>query len=128
MHILVIKNKNECVIPYINKTFKHKKTNVILNISIKIRREMRCKMSNKFDGKEQGISVKVNVNTTELDSAIEKVGILKEKISANGKVLIIQAKCLMNKEKIKEEETRIKDITGMKVCIVNGNYEIVGLV
>lgn len=124
MHILVIKNKNECVIPYINKTFKHKKTNVILNISIKIRR----KMSNKFDGKEQGISMKVNVNTTELDSAIEKVGILKEKISENGKVLIIQAKCLMNKEKIKEEETRIKDITGMKVCIVNGNYEFVGLV
>lgn len=37
MYILVIKNKNECVIPYINKTFKRKNTNNKMIKYLKVR-------------------------------------------------------------------------------------------
>ncbi|WP_195989939.1 hypothetical protein [Clostridium sp. D53t1_180928_C8] len=41
--------------------------------------------------------------------------------------LIIQAKVPMKEEDIKKEEARIRKITGMKVCIINARYEVVGV-
>lgn len=75
--------------------------------------------------KVQGLSVKINVDTTELDEALEKAQILKDITEAHKKVLIIQAKALMRREDIEKEEARIKDITGMKVCIVNKHFEVI---
>ena len=75
--------------------------------------------------KVQGLSVKINVDTTELDEALEKAQILKDITEAHKKVLIIQAKALMRREDIEKEEARIKDITGMKVCIVNKHIEVI---
>ena len=75
--------------------------------------------------KVQGLSVKINVDTTELDEALEKAQILKDITEAHNKVLIIQAKALMRREDIEKEEARIKDITGMKVCIVNKHFEVI---
>ena len=51
--------------------------------------------------------------------------ILKDITEAHKKVLIIQAKALMRREDIEKEEARIKDITGMKVCIVNKHFEVI---
>lgn len=76
----------------------------------------------------QVLSVKVKVDTTELDEALEKAQLLKDITEAHKKVLIIQAKALMRREDIEKEEARIKDITGMKVCIVNKNFEVLGLI
>lgn len=73
----------------------------------------------------QVLSVKVKVDTTELDEALEKAQLLKDITEAHKKVLIIQAKALMRREDIEKEEARIKDITGMKVCIVNKNFEVI---
>lgn len=75
----------------------------------------------------QGLSVKVKVDTTELDEALEKAKILKDTTEAHKKVLIIQAKALMRETDIKAEEERIKAITGMRVCIVNARYEVLGI-
>ena len=75
--------------------------------------------------KVQGLSVKINDDTTELDEALEKAQILKDITEAHKKVLIIQAKALMRREDIEKEEARIKDITGMKVCIVNKHFEVI---
>ena len=75
--------------------------------------------------KVQGLSVKINVDTTELDEALEKAQILKDITEAHKKVLIIQAKALMRREDIEKEEARIKDMTGMKVCIVNKHFEVI---
>lgn len=82
----------------------------------------RVKESNK---NAQVLSVKVKVDTTELDEALEKAQLLKDITEAHKKVLIIQAKALMRREDIEKEEARIKDITGMKVCIVNKNFEVI---
>lgn len=41
--------------------------------------------------------------------------------------LIIQAKVPMKEEDINKEEARIRKITGMKVCIINARYEVVGV-
>lgn len=73
----------------------------------------------------QVLSVKVKVDTTELDEALEKAQLLKDITEAHKKVLIIQAKALIRREDIEKEEARIKDITGMKVCIVNKNFEVI---
>ena len=73
----------------------------------------------------QVLSVKVKVDTTELDEALEKAQLLKDITEAHKKVLIIQAKALIRREDIEKEEARIKDITGMKVCIVNKHFEVI---
>lgn len=52
--------------------------------------------------------------------------ILNKKIN-NEQTLIIQAKALMREEDIKKEEDRIRKLTGMKVCIINARYEVVGV-
>lgn len=75
----------------------------------------------------QGLSVKVRVDTTELDEALEKAQLLKDITEAHKKVLIIQAKALMSEQDIEKEEARIKDITGMKVCIVKKHFEVIGI-
>lgn len=80
------------------------------------------KKSNK---NAQVLSVKAKVDTTELDEALEKAQLLKDITEAHKKVLIIQAKALMRREDIEKEEARIKDITGMKVCIVNKHFEVI---
>lgn len=86
--------------------------------------EAIVKESNK---KVQGLSVKFNVDTTELDAALEKAKLLKDTTEDHKKVLIIQAKALIREEDVKAEEDRIKSITGMRVCIINSRYEVVGI-
>ena len=67
------------------------------------------------------------VDTTELDAALEKAKLLKDTTEDHKKVLIIQAKALIREEDVKAEEDRIKSITGMRVCIINSRYEVVGI-
>lgn len=43
------------------------------------------------------------------------------------KVLLLQAKGIMKRADLLEEEMRIKDITGMECCIINGRYEYIGI-
>lgn len=81
----------------------------------------------KESNRARTMEMKVKVDTTELDAATEKAKLLQHIREDNRKVLIIQAKCLMRDTDIKEEEERIKAITGMKVCIVNARYEVVGI-
>lgn len=78
--------------------------------------------------KTQGLSIKVDVDTTELDLALEKAKLLKDITKIDKKVLIIKTKAKLRKEDIEEEEMRIEDITGMRVCILDEAYEVVGLI
>lgn len=77
--------------------------------------------------KVQGLSVKINVDTNELDEALEKAKILKDITETHKKVLIIQSKARMSHLEIVKEEDRMEAITGMRVCILNPQYEIVGI-
>lgn len=76
----------------------------------------------------QALSIKVKVDTTEIDEALEKAQLLKDITEAQKKILVIQAKALMRREDIEKEEARIKAITGMNVCIVNKHFEVIGLI
>lgn len=43
------------------------------------------------------------------------------------KTLFVQAKCHMKKEDIEEEQKRLQEVTGMKVCILKANFSYVGV-
>lgn len=86
-------------------------------------REECCKVNKKANN----ISIKVNVDTTEVDAALEKVRQLQEKTEAHKEVLILQANGLMTRSAIEKEESIMRESTGMKVCIINGCYEVAGV-
>ena len=43
------------------------------------------------------------------------------------KILFVQAKSPMKKEDIEEEQKRLQEVTGMKVCILKANFSYVGV-
>ncbi|KXA03622.1 hypothetical protein [Clostridium perfringens] len=43
------------------------------------------------------------------------------------KTLFVQAKLHMTKEEIEEEQKRLQEVTGMKVCILKANFSYVGV-
>lgn len=43
------------------------------------------------------------------------------------KTLFVQAKSPMKKEDIEEEQKRLQELTGMKVCILKANFSYIGV-
>ncbi|MCX0373028.1 hypothetical protein LI058_06065 [Clostridium perfringens] len=43
------------------------------------------------------------------------------------KILFVQAKFPMKKEDIEEEQKRLQEVTGMKVCILKANFSYIGV-
>ncbi|EDT16326.1 hypothetical protein [Clostridium perfringens] len=43
------------------------------------------------------------------------------------KTLFVQANCFMKDESIEEEQKRLQEVTGMKVCILKSNFSYVGV-
>lgn len=48
-------------------------------------------------------------------------------ISEEEKTLFVQANCFMKDEWIEEEQKRLQELTGMKVCILKANFSYIGV-
>lgn len=66
-------------------------------------------------------------DTKGIEKTVEKGTGSKEQTETPQGTLIIQSEYKLSGECIKAEEKRLRDITGMKVCILNKGYSVVGV-
>ncbi|XZM32788.1 hypothetical protein ACSXAY_12785 [Clostridium perfringens] len=98
--------------------------------TIKTFNELIDEIRNKFiDGKETVINLECDI-----PEEVEEILDMFESVNSDivisikeEKTLFVQAKSPMKKEDIEEEQKRLQELTGMKVCILKSNFSYVGV-
>lgn len=88
---------------------------------------------NKFKVDEESIFELYGLRVCDIPREVEAMTDMFESmnsgivITAEEKILFVQAKSPMKKEDIEEEQKRLQEVTGMKVCILKANFSYIGV-
>ena len=89
---------------------------------------------NKFKVDEESIFELYGLRVCDIPREVEAMTDMFESMNSGivitaeeEKILFVQAKSPMKKEDIEEEQKRLQEVTGMKVCILKANFSYIGV-
>lgn len=98
--------------------------------TIKTFNELIDEIRNKFiEGKETVINLECDISEG-VEQMIDMFESMNSGIvitAEEEKTLFVQANCFMKDEWIEEEQKRLQEVTGMKVCVLKSNFSYVGV-
>ncbi|EGS9998299.1 hypothetical protein I9Y31_000487 [Clostridium perfringens] len=96
--------------------------------------ELMEDVRNKFKVDEESIFELYGLRVCDIPREVEEMTDMFESMNSGivitaeeEKTLFVQAKIHMTKEEIEEEQKRLQEVTGMKVCILKANFSYVGV-
>lgn len=89
---------------------------------------------NKFKVDEESIFELYGLKVCDIPREVEEMTDMFESMNSGivitaeeEKTLFVQTKIHMTKEEIEEEQKRLQEVTGMKVCILKANFSYIGV-
>ncbi|MDU1308857.1 MAG: hypothetical protein E6936_15550 [Clostridium perfringens] len=102
--------------------------------TIKTFKELVEDIRNEFKVEEESVFELYGLRACDIPEEVEQMAYTFESMNSDivitvkeEKTLFIQANCHMKKEDIEEEQKRLQEVTGMKVCILKANFSYVGV-
>lgn len=96
--------------------------------------ELMEDVRNKFKVDEESIFELYGLRVCDIPREVEEMTDMFESMNSGivitteeEKTLFVQAKIHMTKEEIEEEQKRLQEVTGMKVCILKANFSYIGV-
>lgn len=96
--------------------------------------ELMEDVRNKFKVDEESIFELYGLKVWDIPREVEEMTDMFESMNSGivitaeeEKTLFVQTKIHMTKEEIEEEQKRLQEVTGMKVCILKANFSYIGV-
>ncbi len=95
--------------------------------TIKTFEELVEDIRKKFIDEKEYVFNSYGLRDCDIPEEVEEMTDMFESMNEEEKILFVQANLRMTKEEIEEEQKRLQEVTGMKVCILKANFSYVGV-